>query len=416
MEESKRESLSKLYFLRALLSKISCMQDKIEEAKEEAKNKENEIEKRKGIIKNLDIEQTYREQPEGSCGEWLVPKDRKYYFSSYDSSGFRAYERTQSVSRPLGKEVTLEYDKIESVNIRRKLSIESHKPFHARWKKTVQEDRFKLSCLVFFKGVLPVLLLLTSILGAIIFYAKVWPIYLGLAALIAFILWVTFRNPFWDIEWEIKHEHYPNQETKEAAIKEIEDTIQALKNKLEVEEQKEEAERLSSLSQAKRNLTSAINELSLAKNNSKKNENELFVLCKDTNQFATTVIDERDWGNLDIIIYELETGRADTIKEALQQTDLYIRHGEIVGLIKAATEAICSTIRNSIDDFSRSFKTEISLLRADISEMNDSVGSLLNEQELSNALLKKANVSSQELAKDVARIRQLHDFDFYGVK
>lgn len=410
MEESKRESLSKLYFLRALLSKISCMQDKIEEAKEVAKNRENEIEKCKDIIKNLDTEQNYSEEAEGCCDEWLVPSDRKYGFLSYDNLGFKAYKHKTK------ENVTLKYDENESVNIRRKLNIEISNLRHERWKRTQKEDLLKLALLVFFKGVVPILLLVLSILGAIAFYSKIWPIPLALAALIAFICWVKIKDPFWDIEWEIKYQHHPNQEKKNAVIKELAHTIQSLKNKLEIEEQKEKGKRLSSLSQAKRNLTSAINELSLAKNNSKKSENELFVLCKDTNQFATTVIDERDWGNLDIIIYELETGRADTIKEALQQTDLYIRHGEIVGLIKAATEAICSTIRNSIDDFSRSFKTEISLLRADISEMNDSVGSLLNEQELSNALLKKANVSSQELAKDVARIRQLHDFDFYGVK
>lgn len=130
----------------------------------------------------------------------------------------------------------------------------------------------------------------------------------------------------------------------------------------------------------------------------------------------TSIIDERDWGNLDVIIYELETGRADTIKEALQQTDLYIRHNEIVSLIKVATASVCRAIQDSIDELSHSFNREISLLRSDAAELNSNLISMVNAQKLGNALLEKANVSSNEMVKDFARLRQLEEFDFYGIK
>ena len=139
------------------------------------------------------------------------------------------------------------------------------------------------------------------------------------------------------------------------------------------------------------------------------------------------VLDERDWQNLDLIIYELETGRADNMKEALQQADLYIRHDEIMDAMETATAAICSTIKESIGELSRSIgiclsglRSELVGLRSDVSDMNqtnlelsEKFDDLVNSQELSNALLKKANVSSEKLAEDVRRMRVLRDEEYY---
>ena len=49
----------------------------------------------------------------------------------------------------------------------------------------------------------------------------------------------------------------------------------------------------------------------------------------------SSVLDPRDWANIDLIIFYYETGRADTLKEALQQVD---RQRQNEALIKAIKE------------------------------------------------------------------------------
>ena len=134
-------------------------------------------------------------------------------------------------------------------------------------------------------------------------------------------------------------------------------------------------------------------------------------------------LDERDWKNLDLIIYELETGRADTIKEALQQADLYVRHGEIIKVMENATTAICSSIRDNIGRLSSSINFALSEIRYDLADINQSnremsakLDTMIDSQELSNALLKKADVSSEKLAESVSRIRQLKDYEHFGIR
>ena len=142
---------------------------------------------------------------------------------------------------------------------------------------------------------------------------------------------------------------------------------------------------------------------------------------------SITILDERDWKILDLVIYELETGRADSIKEALQQADLYIRHNEITEVMQTATVAICSTIESSIGQLSRSIGASLSNLRAEViglrSEMSETTSelaskfdNLVNAQELNNALLKKANASSEQLANDVRRMRQISDEEYYKTR
>lgn len=137
-------------------------------------------------------------------------------------------------------------------------------------------------------------------------------------------------------------------------------------------------------------------------------------------------IDSRDWKILDVIIYELETGRADTIKEALQRADEYIRHEALMAAMEVAMIAICKTVRESISELSSNISSQIAGLRKDVSSLNEGISelrdsqermntafdSLLNEQEMTNALLEKANVSSQQLAADVERMRWLRDQEF----
>lgn len=133
-----------------------------------------------------------------------------------------------------------------------------------------------------------------------------------------------------------------------------------------------------------------------------------------------SLVDERDWENLDLLIYELETGRADSIKEALQQTDLLIRHNEIKQAIGKASEAICNTIQQSMSEISFSIESNMLRIHDDFISLSEeqrriqqSLRDVVSAQELSNALREKANVSSEQLAADVKRLRELEDYRFY---
>ena len=134
-------------------------------------------------------------------------------------------------------------------------------------------------------------------------------------------------------------------------------------------------------------------------------------------------IDQRDWPIIDLLIYEMETGRADSIKEALQQADLYLRHNEMKQLLQKATLTICSAIKENARIISDSIESSLSQMRREMSELNQTnitlsskFDNFIDAQKLTNALLDKANVSSEQLANDVKRMRNIHEAEHYGYK
>jgi len=143
------------------------------------------------------------------------------------------------------------------------------------------------------------------------------------------------------------------------------------------------------------------------------------------NEFQT-VLDERDWGNLDFVIFMLETGRADSMKEALQLVDRERQTDKIVEAVKYATRAISGTIS---DGFRRlgSLVTECcSRLSAQLKgvseqmsltnqnmqaqsrqlrDMGQYMSSLTSEIALGNALQAKANETSLVLAQEARKLK-----------
>lgn len=113
-------------------------------------------------------------------------------------------------------------------------------------------------------------------------------------------------------------------------------------------------------------------------------------------QVFSSILDERDWKNIDIVIFQLETGRADSVKEALQLTDRELQTERIaesisqVGRgIRVNADLLLTTITKCNFDISNQLKT--------INRQND--GFMSNEQ-LSAALQIRANVSCRDLSVD----------------
>lgn len=125
-----------------------------------------------------------------------------------------------------------------------------------------------------------------------------------------------------------------------------------------------------------------------------------------------SLLDERDWKNLDLVIYELETRRADSVKEALQLVDRELQTERIQQTIVQATEQICYEIRRgfaeikaTIIECSSVISAQLATVSMQLSETNEHLADLCDGVNMSNALQAKANVSSAKLLSDVHAIR-----------
>ena len=141
-------------------------------------------------------------------------------------------------------------------------------------------------------------------------------------------------------------------------------------------------------------------------------------------------LDIRDYRNVDLIIYLLETGRAETMKEALQQVDTYIHTDRIVKAISDASKTISQSIRlnsmaiqqtiketsfelgNKLDRIAYNVNAMSDRQSALMKELNESVSRTNSVVEMQNALLEKASVSSSEMAENIDRMRYYADQEY----
>ena len=146
-----------------------------------------------------------------------------------------------------------------------------------------------------------------------------------------------------------------------------------------------------------------------------------------------SVLDIRDWEHIDLIIFNFETGRADTLKEALQQVDRRVQTDEIIEAIESAGSSIAATInvtmRELRSDLNKSFNrlseqlalqhaeqmTALGNINRNIERTNESIAKLQSATEnngkalenissavnLNNALIAKIGCDSMSLMDDV---------------
>ncbi|MBQ8688960.1 MAG: hypothetical protein IJ515_01185 [Clostridia bacterium] len=136
------------------------------------------------------------------------------------------------------------------------------------------------------------------------------------------------------------------------------------------------------------------------------------------NAYNSTLI-EQDWENLDLIIFYFITGRAETMKEALQLVDRERQTQRIIESVRFASREICNSIKNAfaelgsileasfnmINDRLDSIEDSVGSIRAGISSLNESNRILISKTEMNTALVAKAQRTSDELAKDLKYLR-----------
>lgn len=140
------------------------------------------------------------------------------------------------------------------------------------------------------------------------------------------------------------------------------------------------------------------------------------------------MLDMRDWANTDIIIFALETRRAENMKEALQVVDGERRTERIVAAVDDAGREICKSINTGLhrlqSEMTRCFgilgrivalqgdriATGMRGLSADIAANNSYLAGLTTQASMNNALLAKANENCSALADNVTRLRTAAEY------
>lgn len=121
-----------------------------------------------------------------------------------------------------------------------------------------------------------------------------------------------------------------------------------------------------------------------------------------------SVLDIRDWEHIDLIIFNFETGRADTLKEALQQVDRRVQTDEIIEAIETAGSSIAATInvtmRELRSDLNKSFNRLSEQLAIQHAEQMTALGNINRNIERTNESIAKLQSATENNGKTLENI------------
>lgn len=109
---------------------------------------------------------------------------------------------------------------------------------------------------------------------------------------------------------------------------------------------------------------------------------------------AYPVIDFRDWGNVDLLIYYFETGRADDVKEALQLVDRQLQTDQITRAIETASQEIQRTVKDSVYRLGQTMVKCFERLSRQMAAQHQEA---MTSQIMTNALLSQIATKSTDL-------------------
>lgn len=116
------------------------------------------------------------------------------------------------------------------------------------------------------------------------------------------------------------------------------------------------------------------------------------------------ILDTRDWECLDFIIYLLETGRAETVKEALQQLDFHRQTDKIAEAVNNASRSICDRISTATKDMEKAIEECASKVEAQLSGINGRLRGMSINSAMQSLLLLKSTINSNALVKSAKSI------------
>lgn len=208
---------------------------------------------------------------------------------------------------------------------------------------------------------------------------------------IILLMWAIYLIIFFRKRSEINSEKNKVISDYEMRLKQSEDNTE--KRKIADAKKKEDAQK--NLEREQQNLERYRSNLVEAKNKYK--ETTSVSLKKTTDilqvmmvQYAS-VISINDWANMDLIVYYLSTGRADTMKEALQ---LYDRQ-------RQSFKQSEQNVRNTINSSFVTFKAAIERCLNELSRKLELQQQQVSQQDLYQAVVSKIYTDSHELVADM---------------
>ncbi len=117
-----------------------------------------------------------------------------------------------------------------------------------------------------------------------------------------------------------------------------------------------------------------------------------------------------DWENIDLLIFYFESGRALTLREALQLVDRQRQTDSILEAIDEATQKICRTIERGFVQIETTLIGCASILSSQLQAIQLQQANLaISVNSMQRALKNKADTSSKELMEDVHQLRVYAD-------
>ncbi|MCH5162204.1 MAG: hypothetical protein J1G38_01795 [Clostridiales bacterium] len=128
---------------------------------------------------------------------------------------------------------------------------------------------------------------------------------------------------------------------------------------------------------------------------------ECDIIHKALQQEFDSLLDERDWKYIDYIIFALETRRVDNMKEALHYVDEEVRTNRIVNAMQQAATQICKTIIEQTSRLIAAMQICTAQLCATVeavgARLSSKISHLTSAVELNNALIEKSSAPSEQL-------------------
>ena len=113
------------------------------------------------------------------------------------------------------------------------------------------------------------------------------------------------------------------------------------------------------------------------------------------------LINENDWENIDLFIYFLETESTSTLKDSIEQVNLYSHTGNIANVSFCASKFVCNKIKNESNKIENAINNSIKAINKQNSIFQNTVITL----ELQNAIIEKSNATSKQMADEIAKIK-----------
>ncbi|MCM1546113.1 MAG: hypothetical protein NC033_03650 [Clostridiales bacterium] len=116
------------------------------------------------------------------------------------------------------------------------------------------------------------------------------------------------------------------------------------------------------------------------------------------------ILDLRDWQHLDLVIYEIETRRADSIKEALQLVDRELQTERLERTMSEAAKSVCYTLQHGFRNLQHTIRSCCEEISDRLGAMSAQLESINNSVNIGNALQAQSNKMVAELLSNAQAV------------